>query len=174
MQGAAHKCDMCGLKKLVLPGSSLARLAGTPATAGESLRHGLSPVAAGGGAAQEPAAPADRPTRQPRQRKMSGGGSSGGKRRRVGEQLAPAAAAAVAAPAAPPVTRLASPAPLAAEPAVWADRSGAGWVLLGSGLPPAARQQLAQLAAASGAAIAKEWSAHVTHVVCGGTNGAAK
>ena len=99
---------------------------------------------------------------------MSGGapGSGAEKPRRRGTPAATAAAKSVALPQ-----------PGAAAP----DGEGAwqgprpGWVLLGSGLGPAARASLRQLAALSGAAAVDKWAPGVTHVVCGSApNGTAR
>jgi hypothetical protein len=47
-------------------------------------------------------------------------------------------------------------------------------VLLGSGLSAAGKRQLAAVAEASGAAVARGWGPQVTHVVCGTAEGVAR
>ena len=174
---------MCGLKKKVLASAELAAIAGaTPAAAAAAAAAGLEDVvfpAADGQKQQRAAAMAGAGGggKQHKQRKMSSGaaaaaaaasGTVSGKRRR-GETPA-------AAPAASPAAGAAIAA--AAAPGGWTSSSGGpgsgSWVLLGSSLSAAGRQQLAQLAEAAGATVAKEWGSDVTHVVCGTVDGAAR
>ncbi|KAI3428535.1 hypothetical protein D9Q98_007358 [Chlorella vulgaris] len=189
-QGAASKCEICASKKKVLPSSELAAdlaSGATPATvaaaAAERLQVAASPAPAAAAAAEETAGAAAAAAGKPqRQRKMSGvggggGAGSSGKRRKV-----TAAPAPVPAPAddASPAAACPAAAPNADASADggsgWSDPRGgsSGWVLLGSSLSAPARQQLQQLARVSGAAVVKEWSPQVTHVVCCTVDGAAR
>lgn len=169
LQGAAQKCEMCEKKKKVLPSAALAAIAGsTPAAAAaaEHLRDVASTaLAAADAPAEGAAAAAAGVAGRQKQRKMSDGGAAG-KRRRM---ETPASAAAARAPS--PVV------PASGTLHGWQCAGGGSstaWVLLGSSLSTAGKQQLARLAEAAGARVVREWSRAVTHVVCGTTDGSAR
>ena len=88
---------------------------------------------------------------QQQQRKLTGGKHQQQKTKKRKENTPP-----------PPITTTTTT-------TTWQTTTSSSWVLLGSGLDAAGKEQLRAVATAAGATIANTWSPRVTHVICGST-----